>query len=214
MSFSNPKPLGYAYGELLPSGHVNSVWSQLPNALDGIGGGTYALVNPLTISGDTVSIDTLSVPTELLVDGAAEFAGTSLFTNDATFGDTVSFNHNVTIGNASVDTLTINSTSTLAAVLGFSGVGRILAQAAVVSTALQTVNITQNRIINIGIGVTSTTTISGPSAQDGDWFAVQNFSAGLAQNIAGLVTITGLPNGEGRLYCRLSGVWTLIFAWS
>ncbi len=42
MTLTNPKPAGYALNELLPSAHVNSVWSQLTLALDGNGGGSYS----------------------------------------------------------------------------------------------------------------------------------------------------------------------------
>src|SRR5574342_1057768 len=42
MVLTNPEPLGYATNAILPSDDVNSVWSQLPLALDGNGGGTYS----------------------------------------------------------------------------------------------------------------------------------------------------------------------------
>lgn len=51
MTLSNPKPGGYAFGEKLPSAHVNSVWSQLVYALDGNDGGNYITVSPLSVMG-------------------------------------------------------------------------------------------------------------------------------------------------------------------
>jgi hypothetical protein len=41
MSFTNPKPAGYAIGEKLPSGHVNTVWANVALAFDPTAGGTW-----------------------------------------------------------------------------------------------------------------------------------------------------------------------------
>lgn len=42
MTLVNPKPLGYALNEILPSDDVNSAFEQLPDAVDGAGGGPYS----------------------------------------------------------------------------------------------------------------------------------------------------------------------------
>ncbi len=53
---TNPKPLGWAYGEILTSAQMNTIASQLPFAIDGAGGGTYALgATALTITGTAIS---------------------------------------------------------------------------------------------------------------------------------------------------------------
>lgn len=106
---TNPKPLGYAYGEVLPSADVNSVWSQLPNALDGIGGGSYTLTAPLEIDGDVVVIDELEVLTTLLCTGDISVTGV-LFA----FG-------NVSLGNSGGDTLTVNAVATFQQNASFQG---------------------------------------------------------------------------------------------
>jgi hypothetical protein len=49
MSASDPKNgVGYAFGEKLPSGHVNTVWGQQPRLLDATNGGSYTLGTALT----------------------------------------------------------------------------------------------------------------------------------------------------------------------
>jgi len=64
MTLVDPK-LGvpYTFGGKLPSGHVNTVWAQQPNAFDAINGGTYALANPATINGALVTLQQASVGT-------------------------------------------------------------------------------------------------------------------------------------------------------
>lgn len=52
MTLTNPKPLGWAFGELLTSAQMNSVATQLPYAIDGNAGGTYANTNPIVLTGD------------------------------------------------------------------------------------------------------------------------------------------------------------------
>lgn len=56
MTLTNPKPLGFAYGEILTSAHVNSAFAQLPYALDGNAGGTYAPSAPLIINGSGLQV--------------------------------------------------------------------------------------------------------------------------------------------------------------
>ena len=80
MVLVNIKPLGWAYGEIFTSAQANSITSQLPNAIDGAGGGSYSLAAPLVIADDTVTIsDGLIAPT---ISGATEFTGAVTFSND------------------------------------------------------------------------------------------------------------------------------------
>ncbi len=73
MTLTNPKPLGWAYGEILTSAQMNSVGSQIPYAIDGNAGGTYAPSDPIIIGGDG-----LSVTGALTGLNTATFGGTSM----------------------------------------------------------------------------------------------------------------------------------------
>ncbi len=83
---TNPAPLGYALYELLPSGDVNSIWSQLPNAVDGIGGGSYALVAPLSITGQLITLTDLTVTDDLNVGDALDVGGSAAVAVDLDVG--------------------------------------------------------------------------------------------------------------------------------
>lgn len=62
MSLVDPTSgIGYAYGEVLPSADVTTVFTQQQDALDGAGGGAYTLTAPLSIAGDSVTVDELVV---------------------------------------------------------------------------------------------------------------------------------------------------------
>lgn len=54
--FTSPKLGGWAFGELLTSAQMNQFNTDHPNAIDGVGGGTYALTAPLILNGDDVTI--------------------------------------------------------------------------------------------------------------------------------------------------------------
>ncbi len=54
MAFSRIKPAGWAFGEILTSAHLNSLDTDHAKAIDGTGGGTYALATSLTLN--TVSV--------------------------------------------------------------------------------------------------------------------------------------------------------------
>ena len=71
MTLTNPKPLGFAYGEILTSALVNSAFSQLPYAVDGNAGGTYAPSDPIIIGGDG-----LNVTGQLTASGLTTISGT------------------------------------------------------------------------------------------------------------------------------------------
>lgn len=80
--------IGYAFGEKLPSAHVNTVWNQQPDAIDGIAGGTYAGTNVLTLSGAfameisrtlalTGNVDLDGCSAEVVNGGTVTWMGTS-----------------------------------------------------------------------------------------------------------------------------------------
>jgi hypothetical protein len=112
MTLTNPKPLGWAFGELLTSGQMNSIATQLPYALDGANGGPYTLSAPLSIDGDTVTIDQLVAPN---ISGVTTFANDvvladDLFvTDDASVTGDLSVAGSATIGDTAADFLTVNA---------------------------------------------------------------------------------------------------------
>lgn len=80
MAFSLVKPGGWAFGEKLLSGHLNTLDADHANAVDGLNGGLYNLAALLHLTGNTVRIDELYVPSiignveldnQLKVDGGA-----------------------------------------------------------------------------------------------------------------------------------------------
>ncbi len=56
MTLTNPKPGGHSIGEKLTSPNVDSAFSQLPYAIDGNAGGTYAPTDPIIIGGDGIRV--------------------------------------------------------------------------------------------------------------------------------------------------------------
>lgn len=70
---SDPKSgIGYAYGEKLPSAHVNTVWAQQPNAWDAIAGGSYAATGSSVLSGAALEISrTLGLTGNVDFDGCS-----------------------------------------------------------------------------------------------------------------------------------------------
>ena len=130
MTLVNPKPLGWAFGELLTSAQMNSFGTQIIRALDGTGGGSYTLASPLIIGGSSVQITNLTASvanvTSLSVTAAAVFALDVNVTGDVFADDIVTvdditaggditvagvatLNGNVTLGNAIADTVTLNA---------------------------------------------------------------------------------------------------------
>ncbi len=56
MTLTNPKGAGWGSGEVLTSTQMNSFGTQLPYAIDGNAGGTYAPSDPIIIGGDGLSV--------------------------------------------------------------------------------------------------------------------------------------------------------------
>jgi hypothetical protein len=210
VTLTNPKPLGYAYGEALPSGEVNSVWSQLPNAVDGIGGGAYTLTAPLSIDGDTVTIDDLEVTTGAVVNGALSVVGSSFLaavaaTSVAT--GALDVTGNTTLGNAGTDLVT------LAGVLGFTGTGRVKTSGTVHPNANTAVDVAASRWNSAApSGSAKSYTLSCTNEGNGDWFAFYNDNGSENVLLAGLVVGVVTPN-RGHFYLRIAGSWTFMFAW-
>lgn len=60
---------------VVPAGYLNFVRTSLQSAVDGIGGGTYALTAPLTFSGQLVTLDDLTLVDDLIVGDDATVGG-------------------------------------------------------------------------------------------------------------------------------------------
>jgi hypothetical protein len=103
LTLVNPKPAGYAFGEKLPSAHVNSVWSQLVYAIDGNAGGSYAPSGGINI---TTSLD---VSTFVCSNGGS-----------FTCNPTALFNGAVQLGNAGADAINIIGTATVSQAATFN----------------------------------------------------------------------------------------------
>lgn len=72
MTLTNPKPAGWSTGEILTSAQANSIGTQLPYAVDGNAGGTYAPSDPIIIGGDG-----LTVTGALTASGASNYPALS-----------------------------------------------------------------------------------------------------------------------------------------
>ncbi len=186
MSFTNPAPVGgYATGDLIDESEINYWCTALPDCVDGAGGGTYALSNPLTITGDVVTFDDLVVNDDLTISGDTIIGSasadtlivnaTTTFDNDVTIGsstaDTFSVlahatmfgnltvNGNTVLGNASGDTLTVTATATFenGVTIGSSSADAL----GVNSTATFNNDVTIGASVADSLGVLANTTIFG-----------------------------------------------------
>lgn len=146
MSFTNPAPLGaYITGNLIDESEINYWCSILPDCIDGAGGGTYTLSNPLIITGDIVEIEDLEADdivvatmtagdivtttftvTDINLSGtifgggssAASFSDLSS-TGNLSCGGALTAEGNTTLGTTSADTITANATASFLSTLSF-----------------------------------------------------------------------------------------------
>lgn len=56
MTLTNPKPLGWSNGEVFSSTQASAIGNQLPYAVDGNAGGTYAPTDPIILGGDGLTV--------------------------------------------------------------------------------------------------------------------------------------------------------------
>lgn len=102
MTLVNPKPAGYAFGEKLPSAHVNSVWSQLVYAIDGNAGGTYAPSSAIVIGGSGLQVTgSCQVSGPLVASGVVTLGDSALdaiaISGTAVFAPAVTFQNGFTV---------------------------------------------------------------------------------------------------------------------
>jgi hypothetical protein len=205
---------------------MNSFGTQIIRALDGTGGGSYTLAAPLSIDGDTVTIETLEASNISMLDALGTLtvyasvglkndvaigtisADTLSVASTATFSAPVSFNGDVNLGNAGTDL------STLAGILGFTGTGRVQTTGTAHPNAdTNPIDIASSRYNTAAPAASAKNyTLTCTNEADGDWFVFYN--AGSTQNVllAGLVTTILVPQ-RGVFYLRIAGVWTLMNAW-
>jgi hypothetical protein len=228
MTLTNPKPLGWAFGEILTSAQMNSFGTQLTRALDGTGGGSYTLTNPLVLAGDVVEFDDVVINDDLTVDddalvsgdltvgGSLSLVGTaflgtvaasSVSTGALTASGATALNGNVTLGNSGTDL------TTLAGILGFTGTGRVQMTGTVHPNANTAVDVAASRWNSAApSGSAKSYTLSCTNEADGDWFAFYNNNGSENVLLAGLIVLAVVPN-RGVFYMRIGGVWTFLFAW-
>lgn len=82
MTLPRVKPSDWAFGEILTSAQMNQLDTNVSNAVDGAGGGTYTLSAPLVINGANMTVgqdlfvgDDLDVADDLTVHGDITFTG-------------------------------------------------------------------------------------------------------------------------------------------
>ncbi len=75
MAFTNPHPAPMVAGERLTTTILNALLELTNSAIDGAGGGTYNLTNPLVIRDDLVEVDDLQVNDDLTVDDDVQIGG-------------------------------------------------------------------------------------------------------------------------------------------
>lgn len=226
MTLVNPKPLGYAYGELLPSADVNSVWSQLTHAVDGAGGGSYTLSNPLSIDGDTVTIDDLEAATAN-VTGAATvdtLTVTSSVAGDLTLDDDLTVTGSSTFDDVGVG-------GNLAAVDVFAdnvNVATLATLASLLVSGTSTLGVTVFRFAE-GEGFNSDDNVSGTvvraytgsgshkttldvSAPDGAFWMGKNESSGARDVYIGVTLTATMSSGTGfAIACKIDGTWRVFY---
>lgn len=232
MSFSRVKVAGWAFGEILTSSQMNTLDVDHANAIDGLNGGSNTLVAPLSIGGNTVTIDTLATVTFSTTGNATigNAAGDVLLVNATTSfqADMQAAQDLQVLGNAEIQTdlevqqdalvggnLQVTQNAVVTDNLTVNGriIGNTRETAIDLPNLDTSVDVTLYRNIRSSTTVTTTrvVTLTG-SVGDGDWFIYHNRS-GSAQTLAGLVT-SSPPNGYGAKYVRVSGSWILMSEWT
>jgi hypothetical protein len=213
MTLINPKPLGWAFGEILTSAQMNSFGTQIIRALDGTGGGSYTLAAPLIIDGDVVQLSELEATVGII--DALQVNNTALFGSDVNvtgdvFADDLVATDDVTAGGD----LSVGGNASVGGIIGFTGTGRIKTTGAALPNADTSVDVATARHLYAAPATTAKTyTLSCTNEADGDWFRFVN-GGSVSATLAGLVSIPALGAGIGRMYIRIAGVWTLVDLWS
>jgi hypothetical protein len=123
MSFSLANPTGWTTGDTLTETQINQLDAEHAAAIDGSGGGSYSLTNPLNILGDTVTFDDIVATNanidyviapdaligDLIVSATTSLVSLSCSSFLTVTGD-VNLNGNVNLGNASGDNVAIYGT--------------------------------------------------------------------------------------------------------
>lgn len=198
MTLTNPKPLGWAYGERLTSAQMNSIGSQLPYAVDGNAGGTYAPSAPIIIGGSGVTL-------------TGGINGSVAVATNVTAGG------NITAGTVSAATLASTGALTVATTAAITGSllsNRLRFTTAVGPDANTTLTIGTSAQIIVATNLTADRTymINDASVQDGDWFIIQNLdvaqSIAITSQSAGTpITASSISALQSAFIYRVAGAW-------
>jgi hypothetical protein len=220
MSFSLVKPGGWAFGELLTSAQMNALDADHANAVDGLNGGSYPLVNPLIFSGDVVEFDDVVINDDLTVDddalvsgdltvgGSLNLVGTAFLgtvaattvsagtvsTGVLTASGAAAFNGHVTLGNAGSDVITL-----LGQMRFKTRMGTDTAEVLTPSDSCQF-------IFSEALTTSRTWTLSG-TFDAGQWFWLYNRS-GVGRDLS-FLGVT-LEHGEGLFVVYTGADWRVL----
>jgi hypothetical protein len=156
MAFSRIKVANWAFGELLTSAQMNALDTDHSLAIDGTGGGAYAVTAPLTLT--TVAADiTLSTDTGQTLHLSPDTLSVVPVTNCAIGSGVNPIQLNGTFSLQSGATLAMlaGSTPTLAGTLTQSGAGHILPRLTLIADAPTTYGINDADILFAGANVTA-----------------------------------------------------------
>lgn len=202
---TNPKPLGWAYGETLTSTQMNSFGTQLPYAVDGNAGGTYEPTNPIIIDGDGIELPggiggSVAVGTNITAGGNITAASGTISGADL----------------AATDDLTVGDDATITGSL-YAGTLRFNAAVGADADTTITVGSSANVIIATSLSAQRTYDVVSTGAQAGDWFLFQNVDAtdGLVIERDGTPIPgigAGISGGQCLLMIYVGGSWQYV-AW-
>lgn len=207
---------------------MNSIATQLPYAVDGNAGGTYALSGPLTFSGQVVTISGgLVAPT---VTGATAFAdqvtinddlgvtGTTttadlLVTDDATVTDDLAVGDDLTVGGGAIVTGSVLAASYTGPLVSVDVVRclehlRLSAATGPAGTANLTVGGNSQLLYADSLSGDTIYTILDTGAGDGNFFLIFNRSVGFVLTInAPIGTIATITYGNCAMCWRNGTIW-------
>jgi hypothetical protein len=206
MSFSPVKPGGWAFGELLTSAQMNALDADHANAIDGNQGGSYTLAAPLSIDGDTVTIDQLTAP---------NISGVTTFDSDVVVADDVLVGGDLTAPSILGDTTfsaNVGVTATLTADVIHAALAFFNLPASAPVAAHETVDEDSNPIRSYATTGTIYVTTLTAGMPNGKWFWLKVTGAGertVHDNDTGNNFAT-VPAGGWAFIIKIAGTWQLI----
>lgn len=199
----NPKPTSYAFGEKLPSAHVNSVWSQLVYAVDGNGGGSYSLTNPLSIIGNDITLGSAGNNTTLAADQVTVSGPLVLVATPALFAGMLVSTGDVNVASGRVNALGGDFAGPIVLV----STGRVRKRTVTLGDASVSITPQDADVYYMPTGVQTTArtlTINDASCADGDEMWV------FTHETSNLLTVSGItPFGSLSLRFTSGDQWSV-----